>query len=75
MKLFLCEVCTDAPSIPDTPSILGVSSTFRTPSAESIWSTGGLSTRSIWSMSSTDDSNTASTGSTSSTSSIRSTNI
>ena len=34
VELFLCEVCTDAPTILDTPSILGVSSNFRTPSTE-----------------------------------------
>ena len=55
------QLCTDAPNILDTPSILGVSSIFRTPSTESIRVLAS-NTRSTWSMSSTDGPNTASTG-------------
>ena len=52
----------DFPSIHDNPSLLGISSIFRTPSAKS----GSLNARSAWSMSSTDGPNTACTGSTNS---------
>ena len=51
----------------NAPSILGVSSAFRTLSTEECWSTGGRSIGSAGSMSSTDARNTASTGSMSST--------
>ena len=64
---WLSVLCTDAPSILHTLSILGVPSTVRTPSTGSTGSTGGRNTASIGSMSSTEGPNTASTGSMSST--------
>ena len=60
--LRVSRVLTDAPSILDTLGILRVSSTFRTPSTESAYSTGGLNTRALKSMSSTDGPNTGCAG-------------